>query len=70
MCLLILKVFHNYKETEQAKKLYEEIIDQEFENGMPEEVSISGKKKFDKLNLKEKLVKFKNSKSLTKFMEK
>ena len=30
----------------------------------------SGQKKFDKLNLKEKLVKFKNSKSLTEFMEK
>ena len=30
----------------------------------------SGKKKFDKSNLKEKLVKFKNSKSLTEFMEK
>ncbi len=30
----------------------------------------SGKKKFDKLNLKKKLVKFKNSKSLTEFMEK
>ena len=30
----------------------------------------SGKKKFDKLNLKEKLFKFKNSKSLTEFMEK
>ena len=30
----------------------------------------SGKKRFDKLNLKEKLVKFKNSKSLTEFMEK
>ena len=30
----------------------------------------SGKKKFDKLNLKEKLVKFKNSKSLTEFLEK
>ena len=30
----------------------------------------SGKKKFDKLNLKEKLVKFKNSKTLTEFMEK
>jgi hypothetical protein len=30
----------------------------------------SGKKKFDKFNLKEKLVKYKNSKSLTKFMEK
>jgi len=30
----------------------------------------SGKNKFDKLNLKEKFVKFKNSKTLTKFMEK
>ena len=30
----------------------------------------SGKKKFDKLNLKEKLVKFKNNKTLTEFMEK
>ena len=30
----------------------------------------SGKKKFDNLNLKEKLVKFKNSKTLTEFMEK
>ena len=30
----------------------------------------NGKKKFDKFNLKEKLVKFKNSKTLTEFMEK
>ena len=30
----------------------------------------TGKKKFNKLNLKEKLVKFKNSKTLTEFMEK
>ena len=30
----------------------------------------SNKTKFNKLNLKEKLVKFKNSKSLTEFMEK
>ena len=30
----------------------------------------SGKKKFNKLNLKEKLVKFKNSKTLHEFMEK
>ena len=30
----------------------------------------NGKKKFDKLNLKEKLVKFKNSKTLTEFVEK
>ena len=29
-----------------------------------------GKKKFNKLNLKEKLIKFKNSKSLKEFMEK
>ena len=29
-----------------------------------------GKKKFDKSSLKEKLIKFKNSKSLTEFMEK
>ena len=29
----------------------------------------NNKKKFNKLNLKEKLVKFKNSKSLTEFME-
>ena len=30
----------------------------------------SGKKKFNKLNLKEKLVQFKNSKTLIEFMEK
>ena len=30
----------------------------------------SGKNKFDKLNFKKKLVKFKNSKSLTEFLEK
>ena len=30
----------------------------------------NGKKKFGKLNLKEKLVKFKNSKTLNEFMEK
>ena len=30
----------------------------------------SGKKKFDKSSLKEKLVKFKNSKTLTEIMEK
>jgi len=30
----------------------------------------NGKKKFDKSSLKEKLVKFKNNKSLTEFLEK
>ena len=45
--LSYLKVFYNYQETEQAKKLYEDIINQEFKNGMPVEISSSGKEKFD-----------------------
>jgi len=48
------------KATVEAKELKEKITTN----------AKSGKNKFDKLNLKEKLVKFKNSKSLTKFMEK
>jgi hypothetical protein len=50
--LSYLKVFYNYQETEQAKKLYEEILNQESSNGMPEEVSSSGKKKFEQRLLK------------------
>ena len=41
--------------------------------GLKEKITTSvknGKTKFNKLKLKEKLVKFKNSKSLTEFMEK
>ena len=41
--------------------------------GLKEKITISvknSKTKFNKLKLKEKLVKFKNSKSLTKFLEK
>ena len=41
--------------------------------GLKEKITISvknSKTKFNKLKLKEKLVKFKNSKSLTEFMEK
>ena len=45
--LSYLKVFYNYQETQQAKQLYEEIINQEIKNGMPEEISLSGKEKFD-----------------------
>ena len=48
------------KATVGAKELKEKIIIN----------AKSEKKKFDKSNLKEKLVKFKNSKTLTEFMEK
>ena len=50
----------NLKATVGAEELKEKITTN----------ATSGKKKFDKLNLKEKLVKFKNSKTLTEFMEK
>ena len=46
--LSYLKVFYNYKETESAKKIYEEILNEEFNNGMPEEVILRGKEKFEK----------------------
>ena len=45
--LSYLKVFYDYQETEKAKKIYDEIINQEFKNGMPVEISSSGKEKFD-----------------------
>ena len=44
--LSYLKVFYNYQETESAKKIYEEILNQEFNNGMPEDVVSKGKDKF------------------------
>jgi hypothetical protein len=44
--LSYLKIFYNYKETESAKKIYEEILNEEFNNGMPEEIILNGKKKF------------------------
>ena len=43
--LSYLKIFYNYKETESAKKIYEEILNEEFNNGMPEEIILNGKKK-------------------------
>ena len=44
--LSYLSVFYNYKETDNATNIYEEILNQELANGMPEEVVVSAKKKF------------------------
>ena len=41
-----LNVFHNYNTTSTAKEIYEEIINNEIKNGMPEEVALRGKNKF------------------------
>ena len=52
--LSYLSVFYDYKKTNNAKNIYEEILNQELANGMPEEVVVSAKKKFterlDKIN--------------------
>lgn len=46
-----LNVFHNYNNTSIAKEIYEEIINNEIKNGMPEEVALRGKNKFqERLN--------------------
>jgi hypothetical protein len=44
--LSYLNVFHNYKKTDNAKDIYEQILNKEFENGMPEEVIFRAKEKF------------------------
>jgi hypothetical protein len=44
--LSYLNVFYNYQETSKAKEIYEEILNKELENGMPEEVISSAKEKF------------------------
>ena len=44
--LSYLSVFYNYKETDNATNIYEEILNQELANGMPEEVVAQAKKKF------------------------
>ena len=41
-----MNVFYNYQETSKAKEIYEEILNKEFKNGMPEEVISSAKEKF------------------------
>jgi len=45
-CLSYLNVFYNFQETNRANDIYEEILNKEFKNGMPEEVIFSAKKKF------------------------
>ena len=59
----------NIKEKSSELKLKITVGAEEFKEKIATNTK-SGKKKFDKLNLKEKLVKFKNSKTLTEFMEK
>ena len=46
-----LNVFFNYKEMDNAKKIYEKILDNEITNGMPKDVISKGKISFvDRLN--------------------
>ena len=45
--LSYLNVFHNYQETIRAKDIYEEILHNEIQNGMPQEVISIGKEKFN-----------------------
>ena len=52
--LSYLSVFYDNKKTDNATNIYEEILNQELANGMPEEVVTQAKKKFterlDKIN--------------------
>jgi hypothetical protein len=52
--LSYLSVFYDYKKTDNATNIYEEILNQELTNGMPEEVFVNAKKRFteriDKIN--------------------
>ena len=52
--LSYLSVFYDYKKTDNATNIYEEILNQELANGMPKEVVTQAKKKFterlDKIN--------------------
>ena len=45
--LSYLNVFFNYKITNKVNEIYEEILNKESKNGMPEEVILSAKKKFE-----------------------
>ena len=44
--LSYLSVFYDYKKTDNATNMYEEILNQELANGMPKEVVAQAKKKF------------------------
>ena len=45
--LSYLNVFFNYKEMDNAKKIYDKILDNEILNGMPKDIIIKGKISFD-----------------------
>ena len=44
--LSYLKVFYNYQETERANEIYDKILSEEVQNGMPDEVIVKAKEKF------------------------
>ena len=44
--LSYLKVFYNYQETDKATKIYEDILNNETLNGMPDEIINGAKKKY------------------------
>ena len=49
--LSYLKVFYKYEATEKANDIYEEILNKESKNGMPEEVILRAREKFtERLN--------------------
>ena len=46
--LSYLSVFYNYQETNKASEIYQEILNKESTNGMPEEIILKVKEKFEK----------------------
>ena len=46
--LSYLSVFYNYQETNKASEIYQEILNKESTNGMPEEIILKAKEKFEK----------------------
>ena len=46
--LSYLNVFHNYQETDNAKNIFEKILDEELANNMPKEIILLAKEKFIK----------------------
>ena len=46
-CLSYLNVFYNYYETNKATNIYEEILNKEIQNGMPEEIIFKAKNQFN-----------------------
>ncbi len=46
-CFSYLNVFFNYLEVENSKKIYENILNDEVSNGMPNDIIEQGKKKFE-----------------------